>query len=56
MQAANRQHGKWPSLDESRAGDLGNIPFYVDDLILDDLGATPTTRTTWGALKSRYMK
>jgi hypothetical protein len=36
--------------------DLGNIPFYVDDLILDDLGATPTARTTWGALKSRYVK
>lgn len=36
--------------------DLGNIPFYVDDLILDDLGATPTSRTTWGALKSRYAR
>jgi len=36
--------------------DLGNIPLYVDDLILDDLGATPTSRTTWGELKSRYVK
>jgi hypothetical protein len=36
--------------------DLGNIPFYVDDLILDDLGVTPTVRTTWGELKSRYVK
>src|SRR5262249_38501993 len=36
--------------------DLGNITFYVDDLILDDLGVTPTARTTWGALKSRYVK
>lgn len=34
--------------------DLGSIPFYVDDLILDDLGVTPTTRTTWGAVKSMY--
>jgi len=36
--------------------DLGNIPFCVDDLLLDDLGATPTSRTTWGALKSRYAR
>jgi hypothetical protein len=36
--------------------DLGNIPFYVDDLILDDLGATPTSRTTWGSLKDRYAR
>jgi len=34
--------------------DLGSIPFYVDDLILDDLGVTPTSRTSWGALKSMY--
>jgi hypothetical protein len=36
--------------------DLGNIPAYVDDLILDDLGATPTARSTWGELKHRYTR
>ncbi len=36
--------------------DLGNIPFYVDDLILENLGVTPTVRSTWGEVKSRYTK
>jgi hypothetical protein len=36
--------------------DLGSIPFYVDDLILDDLATTPASRTSWGALKRRYSK
>ena len=36
--------------------DLGNIPFYVDDLILGSLDATPAARTTWGEIKSRYMR
>ena len=34
--------------------DLGSIPFYVDDLILDNLGATPAASTTWGELKKMY--
>ncbi len=34
--------------------DLGQIPVYFDDLLLSEYGATPTERTTWGALKSLY--
>ena len=34
--------------------DLGNIPFYVDDLILNDLAKTPAARTSWGGVKRRY--
>jgi len=34
--------------------DLGNVPVYFDDLTLSVGGATPTTRTTWGAIKSLY--
>jgi len=34
--------------------DLGGIPFYVDDLILNDLAKTPALRTSWGGLKGRY--
>lgn len=36
--------------------DLGNIPLYVDDLILDTTGATPAASSTWGALKQMYRK
>ena len=36
--------------------DIGNIPFYVDDLILDGLGATPAARASWGELKNRYAR
>ena len=35
--------------------DLGNIPFYVDDLILNDLAKTPAARLSWGELKRRYQ-
>jgi hypothetical protein len=36
--------------------DLGNIPFYVDDLILQDLCKTPAIRTSWGQIKKDYAK
>ena len=36
--------------------DLGNVPFYVDDLILQDLSITPASRTSWGELKRRYSR
>jgi hypothetical protein len=34
--------------------DLSNVPAYFDDLTLTVGGATPATRTTWGAIKSLY--
>ena len=36
--------------------DLGRLPFYVDDLILDGINVTPTAATTWGELKTRYRR
>ncbi|TMQ53665.1 MAG: hypothetical protein E6K73_00955 [Candidatus Eisenbacteria bacterium] len=36
--------------------DLGNIPVYFDDLILDGDVATAATRYTWGELKARYAR
>ena len=34
--------------------DLGQIPVYFDDMALTPEGATPTTSSTWGALKARW--
>jgi hypothetical protein len=32
----------------------GQVPVYFDDLALTPEGATPTTNTTWGAVKARW--
>jgi len=34
--------------------DLGDIPVYFDDLILNEAGPTPTHKASWGALKALY--
>ena len=34
--------------------DLGNVPAYFDDLVLNGDVATPTRHNTWGALKQRF--
>ena len=36
--------------------DLGNVPVYFDDLILDGDVTTAAGRTTWGELKARYAR
>jgi hypothetical protein len=36
--------------------DLGNVPVYFDDLILDGDISTPAVRYTWGELKARYAR
>jgi hypothetical protein len=36
--------------------DLGGVPFYVDDLVLEDISATPTKRTSWGQVKDIYAR
>jgi hypothetical protein len=34
--------------------DLGDIPVYFDDLILNSAGVVPTHKASWGALKALY--
>jgi Concanavalin A-like lectin/glucanases superfamily len=34
--------------------DVGNIPFYVDDLLLDTEGPTPVESVSWGQVKTRW--
>ncbi len=34
--------------------DLGGVAFLTDDLLLTDLSATPTAKSTWGELKALY--
>jgi hypothetical protein len=34
--------------------DLGNVPVLFDDLLLSNLNPTPTTKSTWGAIKKLY--
>jgi len=34
--------------------DLGDIPVYFDDLILNEAGPTPTHKASWGALTALY--
>lgn len=36
--------------------DLGGVPFYVDDLMLEDITATPTRRASWGQVKEIYTR
>jgi hypothetical protein len=34
--------------------DLGGIPFYTDDLILDTEGPTPVEPASWGQVRHRW--
>lgn len=34
--------------------DLGQVPVYYDDLLLEDLSVTSVTPSTWGAVKKLY--
>jgi len=36
--------------------DIGNIPFYTDDLLLTPVGATAAQASTWGRVKALYSK
>lgn len=48
----NSLPGGWVGVYNFRF-DLGGVPVYFDDLILDGF-ATPTRPTSWGAIKSLY--
>jgi len=36
--------------------DVGQIPFYTDDLLLNAAGPTPTSTTSWGRVKTLYRR